>query len=216
MRLTGWSQNATVQIRQMLGLSTCHKNKPCLHDHDAEAIFFIFQELNQLTADQHRHGGHVSVRLKQTDIGLIFSLSFAQIPSWCKSISKMSTGNEWMIPDWARTIVIAPLCVSQQNMASLKDRSVSMCVCDTQTLPTRHPLRNNTDVLRLLLLWLTPFKLKLLVSLHHLCGHHALNLQGESRRERNKQAVVRSYRARLQGTTTHSGSEFHFQNNVRF
>lgn len=113
------------------------------------------------------------------------------------------------------TIVTVPLCVSQQNMASLKDRSVSMCVCDTQSLPTRHPLRNNADVLRLLLLWLTPFKLKLLVSLHHLCGHHALNLQGERRRERNKQAVVHIYRARLRGTTTHSGLEFHFHNNVR-
>ena len=26
---------------------------------------------------------------------------------------------------------------------------------------------------------LTSFKLKLLVPLHHLCGHHALNLEGE-------------------------------------
>lgn len=131
--------------------------------------------------------------------------------------------SEWFQTEWAavwlhlqNTIVIVPLCVSQQNMASLKDRSVSMRVCDTQSLPTRHPQRYNTDVLRLLLLWLTPFELKLLVSLHHLCGHHALNLQGERRRERNKQAVARFYRARLQGTTTHSGSEFHFQNNVRF
>lgn len=31
--------------------------------------------------------------------------------------------------------------------------------------------------------WLTSFKLKLLVSLHHLRSHHALNLQGERRRE---------------------------------
>lgn len=66
----------------------------------------------------------------------------------------------------------------QQNIVSLKDRRVHVYL-DSQSMPTHHPLRNNTDVLRLLLHWLTSFKLKLLVSLHHLRGHHALNLQGE-------------------------------------
>lgn len=227
MRLTGLSQNATVQIKQMLGLSTCHKNKPRLHDHDAEAIFStsgVFF-LNQLTADQQTRWTCQHVRLRQTDAGQIFSIGFPQSPLWCKSIAKMSTGKEWMTPDRASSRLAALakhdrhrsfVRVAEKNMASLKDRSVSMCVCDAQSLPTRHPLRNNTDVLRLLLLWLTSFKLKLLVSLHHLGGHHALNLRGERRRRgRNKQAVVHIYRARLQGATARSRSEFHFQNNVR-
>lgn len=41
----------------------------------------------------------------------------------------------------------------------------------------------HAEKLSLTYCWLTPFELKLLVSLHHLRGHHALDLQGEGKWE---------------------------------
>lgn len=111
-------------------------------------------------------------------------------------------------------IVIIPLCVTAKY--GIPEGQERPRVSATQSLPTHHPLSNNTDVLRLLRHWLTSFKLKLLVSLHHLCGHHALDLQRERRRERNKQVTVHIYRQRLRGAITHPGSEYHSQNNVKF
>lgn len=65
-----------------------------------------------------------------------------------------------------------------KNMATLKDRRGPRASATHSRCPHHHPLRNNTDALRLLPLWLTSLKLQLLISLHHLRGHHALDLQG--------------------------------------
>lgn len=126
---------------------------------------------------------------EQTSIVQILS---ADTP-WCNSIAKMSTRDEWLIPD--RVSSSAATLARQDCHHSFVCHSKiqypwttggSTCVWNTPSLPTHRPLRNsgeNTDVRRPLSHWLTPFKLKLLVSLHHLRGHHALNLQGERRGE---------------------------------
>lgn len=67
---------------------------------------------------------------------------------WCKSIPKMSTGNEGLIADRMsgssatlakRACHNSFVCVSQQNMVLLKDRRDHVCmrVCDSQSLPQK-------------------------------------------------------------------------------
>ena len=70
-----------------------------------------------------------------------------------------------------------------------------MSVRSTAASPTHRPPREESADVHLRRL--TPFKLKLLVSLHHLRGHHALNLRGGERGDKkwegNKQVIVHIY-----------------------
>ncbi len=92
------------------------------------------------------------------------------------------------------------------------------CVCDTQSLPTHHPLGNNTETLLRLFTLTHLFQTGASCISASFLWPPCIQSTGEeeTRREGNKQVTVRIYRQKLWGAITHPGCEYHLQNNVSF
>lgn len=89
---------------------------------------------------------------------------------------------------------------NSKNIVSLKDRRVHVYL-DSQSMPTHHPLRNNTDVLRLTHLFQTEASCISASSQWPPCTQ-------SKGRERNKQVIVHIYRQRQQRAIMLWGSEY--------
>lgn len=208
---TGLSQNTIVQIRQMLGPSTCHKNIPCLHDYlwfmnGIESITFLCQKsklkqliLKQLTAVHERHLNLLDNWALLRSFLLLLSADTPWHTLRAKNVHKVL--NDWF--QWASV---------RLHLQYPWRTGGYTWVCDWQSLPMHHTLEiitmycSNFCVDSPLSNW--SFLYFCIISVATM--HSIYRERGNEKWEGNKQVIVHSYRQRLQEAIIHSVCEYHF------